>query len=132
WLSYERLKKGSLQTANWAVRWYSAAIALFVPGVILGALLAVHLAWSHGSLLGAHLALNLAGWFGCAIVGTLHTFYPSLTQTQLAYPRLQRPSFYAWAGGALVLAVALAFGSKPASLLGWGLLLLAALLLTAN
>ena len=34
------------------------------------------------------MALNLAGWFGAAIVGTLHTFYPSLTQTQLRLPTL--------------------------------------------
>lgn len=132
WRSYESLKKGSLQKATWAVRWYSAAIALFAPGVALGALLAIHAPWSHGSLLGAHIALNLAGWFGCAIVGTLHTFYPSLTHTQPAYPRLQGPTFYGWLAGTLALASAFAFGSKPLALLGWALLLAAALLLGAN
>lgn len=132
WHSYESLKKGSLQTATWAVRWYSAAILLFAPGIALGVLLTFGVSWPHGSLLGAHLALNLAGWFGSAIVGTLHTFYPSLTHTQLAYPRLQRPAFYTWVGGSLMQAVALAFGIKLLSLPGWALLAAAAILLTLN
>lgn len=132
WHSYELLKKKSLQAARWAVRWYSAAIALFAPGVALGALLAIHVPWSHGSLLGAHLVLNLAGWFGCAIVGTLHTFYPSLTHTQLAHPRLQQPTFFAWVSGTVALAVGFGLGSKPLTLAGWVLLLAAALLLAYN
>jgi hypothetical protein len=31
-------------------------------------LLARGVSWPHGSLLGAHLALNIAGWLGTAIV----------------------------------------------------------------
>ena len=54
------------------------------------------------------MALNLGGWFGCAIVGTLHTFYPSLTSTQLRYPRLQGFTFIAWTAGVTALALATA------------------------
>jgi hypothetical protein len=57
----------------------------------LGVLLATRARWPWGSLLGAHMALNLAGWFGTAIVGTLHTFFPSLTQTHLRFARTSSP-----------------------------------------
>jgi len=65
--------------------------------------------WSHGDLLGAHLAFNLAGWFGTAIIGTLHTSFPSLTETQLRYPRLQRSTYILWLLGVVELAVGAAF-----------------------
>jgi hypothetical protein len=41
------------------------------------------------------MALNVAGWFGTAIVGTLHTFFPSKTFTQRMcenYHRARRPT----------------------------------------
>ena len=47
--------------------------------------------WSHGDLLGAHLALTLAGWLGLAIIGPLHTFFRSLTQHSFAIPASSRP-----------------------------------------
>ena len=47
--------------------------------------------WSHGDLLGAHLALTLAGWLGIAIIGPLHTFFRSLTQHSFAIPASSRP-----------------------------------------
>lgn len=91
-LALRGLQRGSLQRAPWAVRWYMACAACLALGALIGALLARGTPWSHGSLLGAHLAFNLAGWLGTAIVGTLHTFFPSLTHTRLRHPRLRRPS----------------------------------------
>ena len=88
--------------------------------------------WSHGSLLGAHLALNLAGWMGTAIVGTLHTFFPSLTQTQLRFPRLQGPTFVLWLGGVAGLTAGAALGSDPVVALGWICLAVAAAMLSGN
>lgn len=88
--------------------------------------------WPHGSLLGAHLALNLAGWFGTAIVGTLHTFFPSLTRTQLRYPRLQGPAFVLWLLGDGELAVGTAFGIDLLVGSGWLALTAAAALLGVN
>jgi len=67
--------------------------------------------WSHGDLLGAHLALNLAGWFGAAIIGTLHPFFPSLTETQLRLLRLQAPTYILWLFGVIELAIG-AFSSR--------------------
>ena len=100
--------------------------------MLTGLGLALGVAWPLGSLLGAHLTLNLAGWFGTAIVGTLHTFHPSLTHTQLRFARLQGPTFTAWTGGTAALAVGLAFGIAPIVLVGWLALGLAAGLLIAN
>ena len=88
-LGLHDMKRRSLQRAPWALRWYQASAAFLGAGALLGVLLAHGTSWSYGSLIGAHLALNLAGWLGTAIIGTLHTFFPSLTQTQLRYARLQ-------------------------------------------
>jgi nitrite reductase (NO-forming) len=126
------LERRSLQRAAWAVRWYHAAAASLALGALVGVALAHGSAWTHGSLLGAHLALNLAGWLGTAIVGTLHTFFPSLTHTRLPRPRLQGPTFAAWLGGVAALAAGAAFHAGAAVAAGWALLALAGGLLAVN
>jgi nitrite reductase (NO-forming) len=78
------------------------------------------------------MALNLAGWFGTAIVGTLHTFFPSLTQTHLRFAALQRPTFSCWTLGTAALATGYAFAAAPLVLAGWTALTLAAALLCTN
>ncbi|MEZ5077562.1 MAG: hypothetical protein R2725_08980 [Solirubrobacterales bacterium] len=122
----------SLRRSPWAVAWYCAGTLFLGVGVIAGALLANGVAWTHGNLLGAHMALNLAGWFGASIVGTLHTFYPSLTQTQLRFPRLQGLAFAAWSGGVAALAVGYGWALDPLAVAGWLALCLGALALLAN
>ena len=97
------MRRSSLRRSPWATRWYVSAAAFFGFGMIAGSLLAHGEPWPYGDLLGAHMALNLAGWLGAAILGTLHTFYPSLTQTQLRFPRAQAAAFLAWAGGVAAL-----------------------------
>ena len=126
------LQRRSLQKAPWAVRWYEACAVFLGLGVLAGVLLAAGVGWSPGSLLGAHMTLNLAGWFGTAIVGTLHTFFPSLTQTRLAFPRLQSPTFVAWTSGTAALAAGYALAIGPLVIAAWAALALAAALLCAN
>jgi nitrite reductase (NO-forming) len=129
--SLRSLERRSLQRAPWATRWYYAATAYVVAGVLAGAALASDVAWG-GRLLPAHLALNLAGWLGTTIVGTLHTFYPSLTGTVLRRPGLQAPTFASWVVGCAALTAGVA-GDLPAlALCGWSLLFVAALLLGVN
>ena len=65
------------------------------------------------------MTLNLAGWFGTAIVGTLHTFFPSLTQTHLRFAALQRPTFACWTLGTAALATGYGLGAGPLVLAGW-------------
>ncbi len=131
-LSLRGMQRRSLQRAPWAVRWYLTCAACLALGALVGALLARGTVWTHGSLLGAHLALNLGGWLGTAIVGTLHTFFPSLTQTRLRFLRLQAPTFWLWLGGVSALASGAAFGSDTIVACGWLALLLSAACLAAN
>jgi nitrite reductase (NO-forming) len=126
------MRRRSLRRSPWATRWYAGSAAFFGLGMLAGSLLAHGTPWSHGDLLGAHMSLNLAGWFGGAIVGTLHTFYPSLTQTQLRRPRLQGVAFVAWTGGVAALAVGYGWGLGPLAVGGWLALCLAALALLVN
>ncbi len=126
------MRRRSLQRAPWATRWYLTAALFLACGAALGPIMADDVAWAHGSLLGAHLALNLGGWFGTAIVGTLHTFYPSLTGTRLRRPRLQAPTYAAWCAGIAALALSAAFDLDAGAVLAWSLLLAATLMLGTN
>jgi nitrite reductase (NO-forming) len=126
------LTRRSIQRMPWAVRWYEACAVFLGVGVLIGVALATGATWSAGNLLGAHIALNLGGWFGTAIVGTLHTFFPSITQTRLRHPALQRPTFAAWTLGVTALAAGFAFDAGPLVVAGWAALLVAAALLCAN
>lgn len=128
------LRRRSLQRIPWAVRWYEACALFLGLGVLAGVGLATGtgIGWVRGDLLGTHLALNLAGWFGTAIVGTLHTFYPSLTQTRLRLVRLQPATFAAWTGGVAALGLGALFAVDAVLTLGWIALLVAAALLAAN
>ncbi len=113
------MRRSSLRRSPWATRWYVSGACFLGLGMVAGSLLARGVPWSHGDLLGAHMSLNLAGWFGAAIVGTLHTFFPSLTQTQLRFPRSQALAFVAWTGGVAALAVGYAWALEPLALAGW-------------
>ena len=131
-LALRWMERRSLQRVPWALRWYRAAAACLALGALIGVLMARGTTWTHGDLLGAHLALNLAGWLGTAIIGTLHTFFPSLTQTQLRYPRLQRPTYFLWLLGVIELAIGAAFTSRGVLATGWTDLLAATALLSLN
>ena len=126
------MRRRSIQRIPWATRWYRTAALFLGCGALLGPAMAADVVWIHGSLLGAHLALNLGGWFGTAIVGTLHTFYPSLTGTRLRVPRLQAPTHASWSAGITFVALSAAFASQPMAIAGWVLLLAAVVMLGAN
>lgn len=126
------MKRRSLQQFSWAVRWYAAAAGFLAAGVAAGAAMGAGVVFDAGSLLGAHLVLNLMGWFGTAIVGTLHTYFPSLTSTRLAYPRLEAPTFAAWVTGVVLLSAGMALGAGPVAVMGWLALDAAGVLLSLN
>jgi nitrite reductase (NO-forming) len=131
-LAIATMWRRSLRRSPWAVAWYCAGALFLGLGVIAGSLLAHGTPWTHGDLLGAHMSLNLAGWFGGSIVGTLHTFFPSLTQTQLRRPRLQSLAFVAWTAGVAALAIGYAWALDPVAIAGWLALCAGALLLLVN
>lgn len=66
------------------VRYYVAAAALLPVGATLGVLLARGLAdpW-HGRVLLAHVAVNLLGWVGLTLTGTVVTLWPTMLRTRL-------------------------------------------------
>ena len=131
-LALGSMERRSLQRAPWAARWYRAAGLFLATGAVLGPLLAGGVIWTHGSLLAAHMAMNQGGWFGTAIVGTLHTFYPSLTGTRLRWPVLQPLAFAGWSGGIVALALGCAIDGRLLAAAGWAGLGAAAVLLVAN
>jgi len=131
-LALRAMERRSLQRAPWAARWYRAAACSLAVGAGLGPLIAAGVPWPHGSLLAAHLVLNVGGWFGTAIVGTLHTLYPSLLATRLRHPRLQPVAFGAWTAGIATLAAGSAWDADAAAVAGWALLLAAAAVLLGN
>ena len=124
-----QMRRRALQTQPWATRWYLLGAALFAPGIVAGAALAIPLRWPHGDLLATHMTLNVIGWFGTAIVGTLHTFYPSLTRTVLPFPRLQPWAFRTWAVGVALLAAGSAWALHPLADVGWASLAAASAIL---
>jgi nitrite reductase (NO-forming) len=127
-----RLERDSLQRARWAVRWYYGSAAFLATGSLLGATLATGAGWTHGSLFAAHITCNLAGWFGGAIIGTLHTFFPTLTNGRLEHPRLQGPAFMLWYGGVAAFAAGEAFAAAPLAWSGAAAIAAAAALLCVN
>lgn len=94
------------------VRYYITAAALLPVGVTLGAILAREPSdpW-HDRLLVAHASINVLGWIGLTVVGTLLTLWPTMLHTRIA-PGAERASAAALpvlvagillaAGGALV------------------------------
>lgn len=68
------------------VRAYIAACALLVPGLLLGAWMET--LEEHDSLLPqlvlAHVSLNLLGWVGLPILGTIVTLWPTMLRTRIA------------------------------------------------
>lgn len=131
-LALRGLRRRSLQRAPWATRWYETAAAFLALGAALGPVMGAHVLWTHGSLLGAHMVLNIGGWFGTAIVGTLHTFYPSLTESALRRPKLQAPTWATWCAGIATLSVSAAFALDAGAIAGWALLGCATAMLISN
>ena len=126
------LEHSSLRRAPWAARWYRACALFLAVGALLGAELSRGASWAPGDLLSAHLVLNGLGWLGTAIVGTIHTFLPTLARAPLAFPRLRGPTFATWTAGVAALAVGYLLAAPAVAALGLLALSAAALLLTAN
>lgn len=90
------------------VRYYVTAAALLPVGVTVGAILAPDSAdpW-HDRLVVAHVALNVLGWIGLTVIGTLLTLWPTMLRTRIA-PGAERAS--ANALPVLTLGIVLATG----------------------
>ncbi len=90
------------------VRYYLAAALCLPVGAALGATLALGLPdATHGRLLLAHVTVNVLGWVGLTVTGTLLTLWPTMLRTAIG-PRAERRATQALPGlaGAIVLLVA--------------------------
>lgn len=90
------------------VRYYLAAAACLAVGVGVGATLAFGLdEATHGRLLLAHVSVNVLGWVGLTVTGTLLTLWPTMLRTPIG-PRAERRAQQALPGlaGAVLLLVA--------------------------
>ncbi|WP_298885852.1 multicopper oxidase domain-containing protein [uncultured Serinicoccus sp.] len=90
------------------VRYYLAAAVCLPVGVALGATLALGLDDStHGRILLAHITVNILGWVGLTVTGTLLTLWPTMLRTPIG-PDAERRARQALPGlsGAIALLVA--------------------------
>jgi nitrite reductase (NO-forming) len=103
------------------VRYYVAATALLPVGATLGTILARGLSDPlHGQLKLAHAGVNLLGWMGLTIVGTLVTLWPTMLRTRMAEgaERAARHALPMLATAVLVTAGGALAGSRASVVIG--------------
>ena len=81
-----RLRRALPSRFAFTVRAYVAAGLLLIPGIALGVLMARGTwdATTYSQLLLGHVTINLLGWVGLPILGTLVTLWPTMLHTRLA------------------------------------------------
>ncbi|GGT05104.1 hypothetical protein GCM10010156_73550 [Planobispora rosea] len=67
------------------IGWYAAAAGALAAGGTLGGLLAAHVGHGamHERLHAAHVQVNLLGWVGLTVLGTLFTLWPTVLRTRM-------------------------------------------------
>ena len=102
------------------IRMYQAAAACVIAGGTIGALLgsgAVRPGRTYDDLVGAHMALNVLGFVGLTICGTLVTLLPTMLRVRIpAWPG--RASTALLGCGVAAVAVGLAAGAAPLAAAG--------------
>jgi nitrite reductase (NO-forming) len=85
WAILSRLRSALPSRFGSSVRYYVASACFLPVGAALGATLARGLPdpW-HPRLVLAHAAINLLGWIGLTVVGTLVTLWPTMLRTRIA------------------------------------------------
>lgn len=101
---------------------YVAAGLLLIPGIALGVLMARG-TWNdtyYSNLLLGHVTINLLGWVGLPIVGTLVTLWPTMLGTRLApdAERKARQAFPLLVGGTLVTTAGALLGLSGLAAIG--------------
>ena len=104
------------------VRYYVAAAALLPVGITVGVILApdnLH-EGAHARLALAHVTVNLLGWMGLTVTGTLVTLWPTMLHTQVANgtERAARRALGVLVAGILVVSGGALVGSRPTAAAG--------------
>lgn len=104
------------------IPWYVCAAGALAIGAALGGLLAAHLTSSslHERMQAAHAEVNLFGWVGLTVLGTLFTLWPTVLRTRMS-ARTRKASVIGLrlaAPGLLVAVAALVAGWRWAAVAG--------------
>lgn len=118
-----QLRRGLGSRFAGTIRYYVAAASLLPVGALLGALMSRGLGdQAHARVMTAHVELNILGWVGLTVLGTLVTLWPTMLRTRMHEDAVQAgvralPVLY----GSLVVAVGATLAGVP-PLAGIGLL----------
>lgn len=113
-----------------SVRYYVAASACLPVGAALGTLLARHPGeLLHGRVVLAHVAVNVLGWVGLTVLGTLLTLWPTILRTRIAEgaERRSRQALPALVTSLTVVVTAALAGARTVTAVGLLAFLVAAL-----
>jgi nitrite reductase (NO-forming) len=118
-----RLRRGLAARFGDAVWFYLAASAALLAGIGLGLLLSGGAAGSadaYRAMRLAHGHLNVLGWIGLTVLGTLFTLWPTVLRTRMVagVPAAARRSFPLAAGGLLVATAGLLTQQRTATVVG--------------
>jgi nitrite reductase (NO-forming) len=134
-----QLRRGLGSRFAITIRYYVAAACLLPIGVLFGVLMAhgLSMAW-HERLMTAHVIVNVLGWLGLTVLGTLVTLWPTMLRTRIAEgaERMARQALWPLVAGLLLAMAGCLVGVRPVvgvAMLGYaaGLVLLARPFVTA-
>ncbi|MET8388306.1 multicopper oxidase domain-containing protein [Streptosporangium canum] len=104
------------------IGWYVSAAGALAVGGALGALLAAHVGHGalHERLRAAHAEVNLFGWVGLTVLGTLFTLWPTVLRTRMseATRKASRAGLWLAAPGLTVAVAGLLTGWRWVALAG--------------
>jgi nitrite reductase (NO-forming) len=104
------------------VRYYVASAALLPLGALFGVLMMRGLPGDgHERVLVAHVAVNVLGWMGITVLGTLVTLWPTMLRTKIAEgaERAARRALPVLLAGILLVVVGCLSGVRPLAGLGF-------------
>lgn len=114
------------------IRFYIVAALLLPLGALLGAMVACPSlnGTLHSQFLLAHEAVNVLGFVGITVVGTLVTFWPTMLRTKMVDKALAHSvrALYLMCGGVALTLVGALFGLRPVAVAGLVVYLLGMLL----
>jgi nitrite reductase (NO-forming) len=115
---FRRMRRALPSRFRPTVRYYLAAAALLPVGAAAGIVLARHT--DHDRLLLSHVAINLLGWVGLTVVGTLVTLWPTMLRTRVVdgAERAAGRALWTLLGAVVVTAAAALLAPPPVAAIG--------------